>query len=107
MSMNTDRRTTLVGFGAAVMLAASSPEHLALDDQQRWDKYKLADLAGGTFKTNTLIDRKHTSSDSHKPEDPHSLFGTAGNSIPALQERGVVFMACHNAIWEVAEKILA
>jgi intracellular sulfur oxidation DsrE/DsrF family protein len=90
-----------------VVSATHGPAHLALYDQQMWDKYKLADLAGGTFKTNTLIERKHTSSDSHKPEDPRSLFGTAGNSIPALQERGVVFMACHNALWEVAEKILA
>jgi intracellular sulfur oxidation DsrE/DsrF family protein len=90
-----------------VVSATHGPAHLALYDQPMWDKYKLADLAGGTFKTNTLVERKHTSSDSHSPQDPHSLFGTAGNSIPALQERGVVFMACHNAIWEVAEKILA
>jgi intracellular sulfur oxidation DsrE/DsrF family protein len=90
-----------------VVSATHGPAHLALYDQQMWDKYKLADLAGGTFKTNTLIERKHTSSDSRNPEDPHSLFGTAGNSVPALQERGVVFMACHNAIWEVSEKILA
>ena len=90
-----------------VVSATHGPAHLALYDQQMWDKYKLADLAGGTFKTNTLIERKHTSSDSHNPKDPHSLFGPAGNSVPALQERGVVFMACHNAIWEVCEKLLA
>ena len=30
----------------------------------------------------------------------------AGNTIPALQQRGVVFMACHNAIWEHSAKLL-
>ena len=35
------------------------------------------------------------------------MFGPAGNTIPALQSRGVVFMACHNAIWEVTGKLLA
>jgi hypothetical protein len=33
-------------------------------------------------------------------EDPNNVFGPAGDTIPALQQRGVVFMACHNAIWE-------
>jgi hypothetical protein len=39
-------------------------------------------------------------------EDPNSVFGAAGNTIPALQQRGVVFMACHNAIWEHTAKLL-
>ena len=30
------------------------------------------------------------------------MFSGEDNSIPALMRRGVVFMACHNAIWEVA-----
>jgi len=34
------------------------------------------------------------------------VFGAAGNTIPALQQRGVVFMACHNAIWEHTAKLL-
>src|SRR6266404_8449678 len=29
--------------------------HLALYDQAMWDKYQLTKLAGGKFKTNTLI----------------------------------------------------
>jgi intracellular sulfur oxidation DsrE/DsrF family protein len=28
-----------------------------------------------------------------------------GDTIPALQERGVVFLACHNAIWELTAKL--
>jgi hypothetical protein len=30
----------------------------------------------------------------------------AGDTIPALQQRGVVFMACHNAIWEHTAKLV-
>ena len=28
------------------------------------------------------------------------------NTIPALQARGVVFLACHNAIWEQTGKLI-
>jgi intracellular sulfur oxidation DsrE/DsrF family protein len=87
--------------------ATHGPAHLALYDQQIWEKYKLADMTSGAFKTNTLIVPKHASDASGNAEDPKSPFGSAGNTIPALQERGVVFMACHNAIWELAEKLRA
>jgi intracellular sulfur oxidation DsrE/DsrF family protein len=90
-----------------VVSATHGPAHLALYDQEMWDKNKLADMTGGAFKTNTLLVRKHAWADADKPEDPKSVFGAAGNTIPALQDRGVVFMACHNAIWELAEKLLA
>jgi intracellular sulfur oxidation DsrE/DsrF family protein len=39
-------------------------------------------------------------------KDPNSVFGPAGDTIPALQQRGAVFMACHNAIWEHTAKLL-
>ena len=39
-------------------------------------------------------------------EDPESMFGPVGNNIPALQKRGVVFLDYHNAIWEVAAKLI-
>jgi len=90
-----------------VVSATHGPAHLALYDQEMWNKYKLADMTGGAFNSNTLIVRKDASADAGKPEDPQSLYGAAGNTIPALQERGVVFMACHNAIWELTEKLRA
>ena len=79
---------------------------LALCDQTVWDKYQLAAMAGADFKTNTLIEAKHLPIDIAAHEDPKSVFGPAGNTIPALQQRGVVFMACHNAIWEQTAKLL-
>jgi intracellular sulfur oxidation DsrE/DsrF family protein len=90
-----------------VVSATHGPAHLALFDQAMWDKYKLADLAGNGFKTNTLIVRKDETADASNPDDAKSIYGSAGDTIPALQQRGVVFMACHNAIWEIAAKLLA
>src|SRR6266478_6725018 len=77
--------------------------HLALYDQAMWDKYQLARLAGEKFKTNTLIiEQKAAAADPTNDEDPTGVFSSADNSIPALMRRGVVFMCCHNAIWEQA-----
>jgi hypothetical protein len=78
---------------------------LALYGQAMWDKYQLATLAGGDFKTDTLIEAKHVPTDTTAHEDPKSVFGPAGNTILALQQRGVVFLACHNAIWEHSAKL--
>ena len=70
-------------------------------------RYRLADLAGASFRTNTLAVAREGSLDPSAHEDPQGLFGPAGNTIPTLQKRGVVFMACHNAIWELAGKLQA
>jgi hypothetical protein len=76
---------------------------LALYDQLIWDKYRLSDLAGDDFKTNVLItERKPVAVDFTNYEDPAGPFSGEETSIPALMRRGVVFMSCHNAIWEQA-----
>jgi hypothetical protein len=87
--------------------ATHGSAHLALFDQSMWDKYQLAKLAGGNIASNTLIAVPPASS--HDPSDFQSAdgaFSSKDNSIVVLQRRGVVFMACHNAIWEVAEKLV-
>lgn len=73
--------------------ATHGSAQLALYDQAMWDKYQLATMAGPHFKTNTLIEAKNVPSHTAAHEDPNSLFGPAGDTIPALQQRGVVFMA--------------
>jgi intracellular sulfur oxidation DsrE/DsrF family protein len=81
--------------------------HLALYDQAMWDKYRLTKLAGEKFKTNTLIiEQKAAAADPTNYEDPAGAFSSADNSIPALMRRGVVFMCCHNAIWEQAAALI-
>jgi hypothetical protein len=80
---------------------------LALYDQAMWDKYQLTRLAGEKFKTNTLIiEQKAAAADPSNYEDPAGAFSGEDNSIPALMRRGVVFMSCHNAIWEQAAALI-
>ncbi len=89
-----------------VVSATHGSAQLALYDQAMWDKYQLAKLAGKGIEKNTLIiDRPASSADATDYQNPAGVFSGQNNSIPALQRRGVVFMACHNAIWEQATKL--
>ena len=87
--------------------ATHGSAHLALFDQDMWDKYQLAKLAGGNISRNTFIVAPPASS--HDPGDFQSAegaFSSKNNSVLALQRRGVVFMACHNTIWELSERLV-
>ena len=108
--MRNSINAQIFSFGHKDFLAVSGTHgtaHLALFDQPMWDKYELATLAGAKFKTNTPAMPKRAPTAFAQIEDPKSVFGPDGDTIPALQERGVVFMACHNAIWEVTAKLIA
>ncbi len=83
------------------------PAHLALYDQPTWDKYQLAKIAGGNITSNTFI--VVPAAASHDPADIQSIdgaFSPKGNNVVVLQRRGVVFLACHNAIWELASRLV-
>ena len=86
--------------------ATHGSAQLALYDEEIWEKYQLSKIAGGDYKTKILIEVKDAPTDPAAHQDPKSVFGPAGNTIPALQQRGVVFMACHNAIWEHTANLL-
>ncbi len=91
-----------------VVAATHGSAHLALYDQPTWDKYNLAKLAGDKFKTNTLIiEQPAAAMDAKDFERADGVFSPADNSIVTLQRRGVVFLSCHNAIWELASKLIA
>ncbi|MDT7953543.1 MAG: transcriptional initiation protein Tat [Acetobacteraceae bacterium] len=82
--------------------------HLALYDQAMWDKYQLAKMAGNGVTANRFIDMPAAAA--HDPKDfeaADGAFSPKDNSITALQRRGAVFLACHNAIWELAERLAA
>jgi hypothetical protein len=88
--------------------ATHGSAHLALYDQDTWDKYGLAKLVGGNISRNSFI--VAPSASAHDPTDFQSAegaFSSKDNSILVLQRRGVVFMACHNTIWEHAERLAA
>ncbi|MDA8378003.1 MAG: transcriptional initiation protein Tat [Planctomycetia bacterium] len=83
--------------------------HLALYDSYIWDKYNLPGMIGGKFKHNVFLDipkamRGKTAADYN---DPTGLFSPESNCIPLLMQRGVVFLACHNAIWEFSGGLMA
>ncbi|MBB5373446.1 thiosulfate dehydrogenase [Acidocella aromatica] len=87
--------------------ATHASAHLALYDQTAWDKYKLAAFTGGKFSTNTLIETPPAAKgDVSNIQNPAGPFSPAANSIAVLQQRGVVFLACHNAIWELSGALL-
>jgi hypothetical protein len=107
--MRNSLNAQIFSFGHKDFLAVSATHgtaHLALFDQPIWDKYELAALVDAKLKNNTLVLSKAAPADFAENENPKSIFGPAGNTIPALQERGVVFLACHNAIWEIAAKLV-
>jgi hypothetical protein len=86
--------------------ATHGPAHLALYDQATWDKYGLAKIAGGDVSRNSFVSipaaMAQDTSDFQNPSGPYS---PRSNSIEALQRRGAVFLACHNAIWELANRL--
>ena len=88
--------------------ATHGSAHLALFEQPMWDKYQLAKLAGGKLASNALIvEQQAASADPADYENPQGAFSPHDNAIPTLQRRGVVFLSCHMAIWEVAAKLIA
>jgi hypothetical protein len=108
--MRNSINAQVFSFGHKDFVAVSATHgtaHLALFDQAMWDKYQLAELAGPKFKTNALVVPKSAPASFAENEDPNSVFGSIGDTIPALQERGAVFLACHNAIWEITAKLIA
>ena len=87
--------------------ATHGTAHLALYDQTIWDKYDLASFTKGKFASNTLIDVPAAASSSATDfNNPSGAFSPAANSITVLQRRGVVFIGCHNAIWEFTAALL-
>ena len=87
--------------------ATHGPAHLAMYDQAMWDKYLLTKLAGPNFTANTfIVEQKAGSTDPKNYQDEEGAFSPRDNSIPALQRRGAVFLACHNAIWEASDALI-
>ena len=109
--MRNALNTQVWSFGQPDFLVVSATHgtaHLALLEPAMWEKYQLARLAGGKVQSNTLIaEQKAAAADPKDYENTDGAYSPRDNSIPALQRRGAVFLACHNAIWEIAEKLIA
>jgi len=91
--------------------ATHGPAAMALYDQHVWDKYNLpgfiARKLDKKIDRNTFIEEKSVAKASADDvQNETGPFSAVGNNIPALQRRGVVFLACHNAIWELSEALM-
>ncbi len=88
--------------------ATHGSAHLALYDDYIWQKYDFSKLTKDKQNTNSFIVAPTLSSsnpdDFNNPEGPYSPHD---NSITVLQKRGAVFLACHNAVWEISMKLHA
>jgi len=102
--------TQVFSLQQANFLIAAAPHGgaaLALFSQHAWDKYSLAERTGGAFKSNSFLDDPDfPEADIGDPLNARGLYSDAGNFVPTLQKRGVVFLGCHNAIWELASALL-
>jgi hypothetical protein len=108
--MRNALNTQVWSFGNSEFLVVSATHgtaYLALFEPEMWEKYRLAALAGGSSKSNALIVQRSDDADPGDYENPAGPFSARADSIPALQRRGAVFLARHNAIWGFAEKLLA
>jgi hypothetical protein len=109
-AMRNSLNTQVWSFGHPDFLVASATHGtagLALFGPAMWEKYQLAKLTGGKFQSNTLVAEQNGAADPKDYENPEGVFSPHDNSISPLQQRGVVFLACHNAIWELAQKLIA
>ncbi|TCZ52764.1 thiosulfate dehydrogenase [Roseicella aquatilis] len=86
--------------------ATHGTAQLALYDDAAWEKYQLGRLAG-IEGGNRLLREPQVAGDPKNVQAPDGPFSSKANAIPVLQRRGVVFLACHNAIWELAERLHA
>ncbi len=82
--------------------ATHGTAHLALYDDFIWTKYEFAKLTKAKLDTNTFS--KVPDAGTHGFDDVQKadgFYSSEANSIPVLQRRGAVFIACHNQVWEI------
>jgi len=107
--MRNSMNAQIWSWGHPDFLAVSATHgtaHLALYDDQIWEKY-LSAFTGGKYKSNIWITTPAAgNADPANYEDPNGAFSPAANSIAVLQRRGVVFCACHNEVWELTAGLL-
>jgi intracellular sulfur oxidation DsrE/DsrF family protein len=91
------------GFLAVAAIHGSA--HLALFDQVAWDTHGLSALAGGTAARNVFVTPRPRTSPSDGLQDVAGYYGPENNNIRTLQERGAVFIACHDSIHAIARTL--
>ncbi|WP_407525992.1 transcriptional initiation protein Tat [Methylobacterium oryzisoli] len=88
--------------GFLAVAAVHGSAHLALFDQVAWDTHNLASLAGNAASRNSYFHRKPGTSPADSLQSINGYYGPENNNICTLQERGAVFVACHDSIHAIA-----
>jgi hypothetical protein len=109
--MRNSLNTQVWSFGHPDFLTVSATHGtavMALLGPAMWAKYQFAKLTGGKFQGNTLMaEPKAAAADPKDYENAAGVFSPHDNAILVLQRRGAVFLACHNALWELAGNLIA
>jgi hypothetical protein len=103
------------GFGypaeqIAMVLCPHGPSAAYIYQDAMWQKYKLGqyyplvDAAGAPVTSNVYVSKKAASDTSVDPDLVTGIY--QDTSIAALQERGLIVLACHTAIEEQARAIV-
>jgi intracellular sulfur oxidation DsrE/DsrF family protein len=85
--------------------ATHGEAHLALFSQAMWDKYRISELVGHKFTSNSLIVEREGVSPTDDLQSVSGFYGPLNNNITTLQRRGAVFLACHDSIHAIARKL--
>jgi intracellular sulfur oxidation DsrE/DsrF family protein len=91
------------GFLAVAAIHGSA--HLALFNQAAWDTYGLATLSGGKAATNIFVAPKLGTAPSDDIQNVAGYYGPENNNIRTLQERGAIFIACHDSIHAISRSL--
>lgn len=92
------------GFLAVAALHGNA--HLALFEQVAWDAYGLVSLAAKAATKNVFVAAKAGTSPLDDLQNLSGYYGPENSTIAALQERGMVFIACHDSIHAIARNVL-
>ncbi|MHB1566306.1 MAG: thiosulfate dehydrogenase [Acidiferrobacter sp.] len=86
--------------------ATHGSAHLALYDNYIWQRYQFRKLTKNQFTDNTFLGEPPAARANPRAyEDADGVYSPHDNSITVLQRRGAVFLACHNAVWELTMKL--
>lgn len=109
--MRNSMNAQIWSFGHPDFLCVSTTHgsaQLALYDEAIWEKYGLAKLVGtGVAKNKWTAAQPASARDAADFENADGPFSPRANSVQGLHRRGAVFLACHNAVWELCERLIA
>ena len=92
--------------GFLAVAAVHGTAHLALFDQAAWETHGLASLAGKSATSNVFVAAKAGTAPSDDLQSLSGYYGPENSNIASLQERGMVFVACHDSIHAIARNLL-